>query len=405
MATGCELIPAVDGFVSGMIGFVDCQAATLGIRGYQALAAPGSSAALLMTALLTIFIAVFGFRMLSGHAPTIHESVLVFLKVGVVLAFATSWSAYRTVVYDVALREPADIVAEIGGPAGLPGTAGGLTSRLDGLDHAFQTLAIFGLGVPTKDQVDVANGVSPPLFAGFDTFALGASRAVFLISSVSVFALVRLGAGLLLALAPLFLGFLLFEGTRGLIEGWMKALISTALGSVAAAIVLGTELALFEPWLADLLARRAAGVAIPGASTPVFAAAVMFAIVLFGLLALMTRVTFSLSMPTFTRPKAATYGRLSQTVEPSSHTVSRGAAIQAEQRSRAAMIVDGVSAAQRREQHGYTTGLQRGSVGATTGGGRSDVGATSSASYAKKGSNRRVTTRVSAGADARDRRV
>ena len=37
-------------------------------------------------------------------------------------------------------------------------------------------------------------------------------------------------AGLLLALGPLFAIFLLFEGTRGLFEGWVRGLAGAALG-------------------------------------------------------------------------------------------------------------------------------------------------------------------------------
>lgn len=48
-----------------------------------------------------------------------------------------------------------------------------------------------------------------------------------------------------------------------------------ALGGVTTtALTLGIELALFEPWLSDLIMRRAGGDAIPDASTTLFAAAV-----------------------------------------------------------------------------------------------------------------------------------
>ena len=69
----------------------------------------------------------------------------------------------------------------------------------------------------------------------------------------------RLVAGLLLALGPFFIAFLLFDGTRGLFEGWLRVLGGAALGALGTAIVLGVELALLEPWLADLLACRLAG--------------------------------------------------------------------------------------------------------------------------------------------------
>src|SRR3546814_2228983 len=68
--------------------------------------------------------------------------------------------------------------------------------------------------------------VAPPPFLGFDSFALGFARVIFLVSTIASFAIVRIAAALLLALAPLFVAFLLFDGTRGLFEGWAKALRS-----------------------------------------------------------------------------------------------------------------------------------------------------------------------------------
>ena len=68
----------------------------------------------------------------------------------------------------------------------------------------------------------------------------------------------------LLALGPFFIAFLLFDGTRGLFEGWLRVLAGTFLGAVGSAVVLGVELALLEPWLGQLLALRAVGQSIPG---------------------------------------------------------------------------------------------------------------------------------------------
>src|SRR3546814_11524673 len=74
--------------------------------------------------------------------------------------------------------------------------------------------------------------------------SLGFARVIFLVSTIASFAIVRIAAALLLALAPLFVAFLLFDGTRGLFEGWAKALIATALGRLSLAVAVGIELAL-----------------------------------------------------------------------------------------------------------------------------------------------------------------
>src|SRR6185503_9979205 len=119
------------GFVSGVLDYVDCQAQAIGAGGFQALAAPGSTLSLVLSGLLTLFVALFGYRMLLGDTPGLRDGVFSVVKIGIVLALAFSWPAYRTLIYDVALKGPAELAGEVGRPAGLPGSGGGLVARLD----------------------------------------------------------------------------------------------------------------------------------------------------------------------------------------------------------------------------------------------------------------------------------
>ena len=73
----------------------------------------------------------------SARRRALRDGVLALVKIGIVLALATSWAAYRTLVYDVALKGPAELAAQIGQPAGLPGAGGGLVHRLGYTDRAF----------------------------------------------------------------------------------------------------------------------------------------------------------------------------------------------------------------------------------------------------------------------------
>ena len=287
MMAVCHVIPNVDGFPSGLLGYLDCQAQALGLNGYAALAAPGSAASAVMNTLLTLFVALFGIRLLFGEAIGVRDGVLAAVKIGIVLTLAGSWPAYRTLVYDVVLRAPAQLVEEIGAPSGLPGVAGDLPTRLDRADQALSALAIYGVGMQSSN--DTARQ-APPLFVGFDTFALGASRVVFLTSAIASFALLRLAAGLLLALGPLFAAFLLFAATRGLFGGWLRGLIGISIGALATGIALAVELALLQPWLADLLARRLAQQSIVGVPAQLLAVTIVFAVATGGLLLLALRL-------------------------------------------------------------------------------------------------------------------
>ncbi len=353
----CGALAPATGFVSGVLDFVDCQAQAIGAGGYQALASPGSSLSLFLAGLLTLFVALFGYRMLLGHVPGVRDGVLALVKIGIVLALATGWTAYRTLFYDVILKGPAELAAEVGGPAALPGSGGALVARLDYADRAFVALAALDVGEDAAAATTpAAEPGQPPLptaaaqrARGFDTLALGGARILFLSGAIGALAAVRLVAGLLLALGPFFIAFLLFEGTRGLFEGWLRVLAGTALGALGTAIALGVELALIEPWLAELIARRTAGESIPGVPVELFVVTLVFALALLAMLIAAARVAYGFRLAPVWRDVPA---RIAAALrgEPRSVTGTvREPAAAGAGRSRAATVVDAVAASQRRE--------------------------------------------------------
>jgi type IV secretion system protein VirB6 len=353
----CTVIPPDTGFVRSMVAFIDCQAQSLGAQGYLALLAPGSTLSLVLTGFLTLLVALFGYRLLLGHAPDVREGVFTLVKIGFVLALATSWPAYRALVYDVALRGPAELTAEIGAPSGLPGAGGGLVDRLDTVDQAMAALALLGAGEPPLTVTPpAANEVAtpqtpPPPFTGFNAFALGGSRLVFLLGAVGALAAVRLVAGLMLALGPFFIAFLLFDNTRSLFEGWIRVLAGASLGAIATAVGLGVELALLEPWLTDVLARRVAGEAMPNLPAEVLMVTTLFALVLLAMLIAAARLAFAFRLAPAWQAAAS---RVAAFVHPAEAvsllaTPAETRVPASETRSRAAAVADAVAATQRRE--------------------------------------------------------
>lgn len=401
----CDSIPPPESFAPSVLSFLDCQAQVIGAQGYGALATPGSTASVLLTGMITLLIAFLGYRMLLGHTPTIREGVLTFVKIGLVLVLATSWPAYQILVYDIILRAPAELAATIGGAANLPGSGGGLVQRIDGVDQALTILAIEGVGPAPLgvNGLPIMPTVPPAPFIGFDNFALGFARVIFLVSTIASFAVVRIVAGLLLALAPLFAAFLLFDGTRGLFAGWLKALLGSALGSLAIAITLGVALAFLEPWLAGLLARRGGGLDIIGAPAQLLAATIIFAIALAAVMVVIGRVALSLRIPAWmlaasTRAAEGSVPR----VEAAQRPVASHAPI--ESRSRAAAIADAVAVNQRRETIAAEASGGSRAVQIARSAGRQDGIERYSAAPAAASSERRTRQRISTRALARDRR-
>ena len=214
------------------------------------------------------------------------------------LTLATSWPAWRVLGYDAVLQGPAGIARSVGLASGLPGGPGNLTGRLQAADDNIVVLTIYGTGRLTggtnrSDSInDSFRGV-----ALADQSALGYGRVAFLGGVLGPTAAVRLGAGLLLALAPLMAGLLLFAGTRDLFFGWLRALAACAAGAIVLPLVYGVELAVLEPWLQDALAQRGTQVLTPSAPTELIVIALAFGVVAFGLLGLIARIAFFSRMP------------------------------------------------------------------------------------------------------------
>ena len=427
MAGSCPVFEPGGEFLNRVLTMVDCQAQTIGQGGWAALAAPGSTVSLALAGVLTIFVGLFGYRLMYGEVPDARGLVLTAVKIGAVLALATSWPAFRTVVYDVALRGPAELAGSIGRPAGLPGSEGGISMRLQSVDNLLAELLVLGAGRPPNSDEIVGPTAAltpaqqqqeiqrlqhiqqrPRWNPAEEAKVLGQARTLYLTGAIAGYASVRLIAGLLLALAPLFAVFLLFDATRGLFEGWVRALAGSAFGAVATSIVLGVQLSMMEPWMATVIATRRA--MIPTSNVPIelLVMNLVFAIVLITVLIATARVAYGFRIPQALRlasnrfvdairapaPVAALAGGR---VEP--------AAAPAE-RTRAVAIAEAVAASQRREAFAPPPPSAR----LTPAGPSSSSSSTSRDAPAQaavplgQSGRRRTRGRVSGGAIRRDRR-
>lgn len=271
----CPAIPVTEGFISSLTSHIDCQVHSLGFGAWDALAAPGSTLSLVLSGFLTIFVALLGYKLMLGDQLTVRSGTIACVKIGAILALATSWPAYRTLVYDVVTVGPSQLVGEIGPSAALPGSDGTLPQRLDIADDELARLAILGAGGSPSDS---ESQIAPPPFGGFEPFAFGGSRILFELTAVASLSIVRVITGLMVGLGPFFIAFLMFDSTRGLFEGWIRVLAGTALATIGVSVALGMELALIEPWLADVLSRRLSGEAMPSVPSELLVIVCLFSI-------------------------------------------------------------------------------------------------------------------------------
>jgi type IV secretion system protein VirB6 len=338
----CPAIRTGDEFLIGILAHLDCQALTLGSFGFQSLASPGSSAAIVLTGLLTLFVALYGVRLLFGPADEPANLMDAVLKVGIVLTIALSWPAWRIVAYNVVYYGPPDIAATIM-PSTLPDPRVALPQRLQRIDSGMAALTLRGTGRTTGAPIERQgsfNTIALP-----DETGLGWARPLYLASTVGALGLLRIAGGLLLAIAPLMAGLLLFAFSRSVFIGWLRGLVFVCLGSLGTTVVFAVQIAVMEPWIADALNKRTLGYATPTMPTELLALTLAFAIALGGILFFLARVAFqsswSLHLPMPQRADRQVFGRAPPGARQSSDRSAQ---------SHAAAISENVSRLVRREE-------------------------------------------------------
>ena len=244
-----------DGVIRGVLATVECQTRVYAESGYQALTQGSPVFQGVLTAVLTIYVALIGYRMLFAQgAARLSDAPGIAIKIGVILMMVTSWSAFQTLVFDVADRAPTEIAAIVSAPLTEGGAA--LASRpVDGLQAAYDEFSETGAAYG-KLAGPNAKGYSSPQAAAAEASA-GAAGLLFL-SSAGVISAATLAIGVLTAIGPVFIVLALIPATRGLFVGWVRAMTAAALTPLVAWLLIVLMLSVIEPWIATLSAQRAA---------------------------------------------------------------------------------------------------------------------------------------------------
>jgi type IV secretion system protein VirB6 len=108
--------------------------------------------------------------------------------------------------------------------------------------------------------------------------ALNVSSFLLTLSTVGLLIVSRILLALLLAITPVMAGFLLFDATRGLLEGWLRTLTAAALVPLFVLILCAIELAMLNPLLDRMLADQAGGRFELDTVTPVARVVILFSI-------------------------------------------------------------------------------------------------------------------------------
>jgi type IV secretion system protein VirB6 len=202
-----------------------------------------------LTALLTIYIALLGYQILIGRGGLrVTELPVTALRIGLVLAFLTSWAAYQTVFFNLLFDGPREIMQVLLRPMARMGT-GFNGDVYGGLEGAYATLsgAAGVYGGQASPAANILQG-GPMLGSGI----LWLSAIVMLLATIGVILAAKIILAFLLAVGPIFIGLFLFAPTRGLFDGWLRSTIAFALAPLAVNVFGAAMLMMLQPFLLQL---------------------------------------------------------------------------------------------------------------------------------------------------------
>ena len=285
MSSFCAL-PADAGLAGQLLTDADCYAFGLVERGYNALAAPGGPVAAGLNGLLVLAVAFFGYRLLLGRGLLLSDAVSLAVKIGVVLVIATSWASWQALAYDLFAHAPARIASEVLASVNARDPIEQLQSALDGLESA-------SLGYRTRA------GIASPLIGGpaASAMTLNMSSLVLAQSIVGTLVVARVILSILLAIAPVMAGFILFDATRGVAGGWLVAMATAALAPLFVLTTAAIEFAILLPLIARNLSEQAQGRFEPASVTPVGLVVLVFAAAMLAAVYAGARIASGIKLP------------------------------------------------------------------------------------------------------------
>lgn len=246
MSTCEQLTAQATAGVAPALRAVDCLASESTASAFARLFGDSSGGGTLLpalTVLLTLYIAFFALSLLTGRSR-IGISALTprMMTLGLVLTFATSWMAYQTVVWNLAVGAP-DQIAGV-----LTGSNGSATQIFaDRIDILFAAVS----------EASEAAGSGPAgAAAQAGTFTPGnlvwLAALLLMLGTVGVLVTARIALAVLLAIGPVFVVMVLFNGTRGLFAGWLRGVVMTSAAPLFAVVGGGFMLELAVPVVAGL---------------------------------------------------------------------------------------------------------------------------------------------------------
>ncbi|MDE1467589.1 type IV secretion system protein [Aurantiacibacter sp. D1-12] len=217
---------------------VDCAANAMAKAAFNNLFAEGGFLGPTFTIVLTIFVALLGYALITGRTRIGLASLTPkMVTLVLVVTFATSWFLFNWIFWNLFALGPDWLASR------LMGNEGSATIVFaDKLDAVMLALMEASGG----DAMDANTSVfSPPGL-------LWSGGTMLLLGTVGVLATTKIALAILMGLGPIFILCALFDATRGLFTGWLKAVVLMALAPLFAVLGGSLMLELAVPVLSSL---------------------------------------------------------------------------------------------------------------------------------------------------------
>ena len=223
MAASCANL-VNEGVIRGVLGAVDCQTRAFAEAGYSSLTSSSSTFQVALTGLLTIYVALVGWRMLfAADGARLADAPGIALKIGAILALVTSWATFQTLVFDLAARAPGELAAAIAAPMQANHVLA--ADPVAGLQAAYDQLNRSAIAFGAAAGPAAKAYASPAASAAE---ALSAASGALFMTTAGIVAAATLAIGVLTAVGPVFIALFLIPATRGVFAGWVRALGAAA---------------------------------------------------------------------------------------------------------------------------------------------------------------------------------
>ncbi len=251
---------------------VDCQSSAYVASADEGLFGAGGGLAQVLAGALTIYVAFYGYRLITGAgSATAPDLVRRLAAIGAILALSSNWPAYQTLFVDTVTGGAEDLAGMMSSA-----TTGRVASSISiagendvAIDEMTRLAADWSRRAPAGGAELPERAAAPPVPlapAGVSAVNMLWLSAILLgVSSAGVIVITKITLAFLLALGPLFLTLALFPAARGLFEGWLRTIVAGAFVLAFSILATAGALSIVAPIVGAIARDQAQGINDAGA--------------------------------------------------------------------------------------------------------------------------------------------